>query len=234
MKSKKVDVTEAQSIDDASKLPGLFIPIMDNGMKLLRKEYMLSVIRMLIGGVIANRRFMFPDLSFPYPDTACNVMSYLFLKSGMDEMLILDTDLKFEPKHISMLLSHDVPLITGIHPKKCLGLVLPIVPLKSNPEPFAVGSPDVVEVEKAPRGIMKIQRAVFELLIDHPEVKLHYNSDLDDRMWSFWQQTPGGESDDFNFCRRYREVGGRVLVDQRCLVEHAGSAVYPIKGTYQE
>ena len=29
-------------------------------------------------------------------------------------------------------------------------------------------------------------------------------------------------------------MGGNVLVDQRCLVEHAGSAIYPIKGTYME
>lgn len=212
--------------------PSLFIPIVDNGMKLVRKEYLISIIRMLVAGVLKGRRFMFPDLSFPYPDTACNIATYWFLKSDMDEMLILDTDLSYTPKQISMLLSHDVPLITGIHPKKCPGLVFPIVPLESNPEPFSKGSPDVIEVEKAPRGIMKIQRKVFTTLMRHTEIKPCYNCDVDDTMWPFWQQTPGGESDDFNFCRRYRDMGGKVLVDQRCLVEHAGSAIYPIKGTY--
>jgi len=215
-------------------LPSLFIPVVDNGMKLVRKEYLMSIIRMLVAGVLKGRRFIFPDLSFPYPDTACNVMTYHFLGSEMDEMLILDTDLKYTPEHINMLLSHDVPLITGIHPKKCLGLMFPIVPLESNPEPFAPGSPDVVEVEKAPRGIMKVQRKVFGMLKGHPEVNQYYNCDVNDLMYNFWQQTPGGESDDFNFCRRYRDMGGRVLVDQRCLVEHAGSAIYPIKGTYTE
>ena len=174
------------------KLPSLFIPIMDNGMKLVRKEYLISVIQMLVAGVLKGRRFIFPDLSFPYPDTACNIATYWFLKSDYDEMLILDTDLKYEPSHISMLLSHDVPLITGIHPKKCLGLVFPIVPLQTNPDPFAKGSPDVVEVEKAPRGIMKIQRKVFGTLTLHPEIKRHYNCDVDDLMYNFWQQTPGG------------------------------------------
>lgn len=201
-------------------------------MKLVRKEYLMSVIGMLVAGVLKDRRFIFPDLSFPYPDTACNITTYWFLKSAMDEMLVLDTDLKYTHQHISMLLSHDVPLVTGVHPKKCLGLVFPIVPLETNPDPFQDGGPDLVEVEKAPRGIMRIKREVFEALKSHPEIKPCYNCDVDDDIWPFWQQTAGGESDDFNFCRRYREVGGRVLVDRRCLVEHAGSAIYPIKGTY--
>lgn len=221
-----------RKIPVSPELPSLFIPIMDNGMKLVRKEYLMSMIRMLVAGVLKGRRFMFPDITCPYPDAACNVATYHFLKSDMDEMLILDTDLKYTPQHITTLLSHDVPLITGIHSKKCLGLVLPIVPLESNPWPFAEGSPDVVEVEKAPRGIMKIQRSVFSELKRHPEVNACYNTYVEGDAWNFWQQTPGGESDDFNFCRRYREVGGRVLVDQRSFVGHAGGVVYPIEGTY--
>ena len=215
------------------KLPSLFIPMVDNGMKLVHKAFLMSVIGMLQAKVFEDRSVLFPDLSFPYPDTARNIATYWFLKTGMDRFVYLDTDLQYTHQHVRMLISHDdEPFVTGIHPKKQLGLVFPIVPLPENPNPFRKGSPDMVEVEKGPGGIMCLHRSVFELLKNHPEVGLHHNDDVNDDIWNFWQQTPGGESDDFNLCRRYREVGGRVMVDQRCLVKHAGSVIYPIEGTY--
>lgn len=47
----------------------------------------------------------------------------------------------------------------------------------------------------------------------------------------FWKTMPGGHSEDFDFCDRWRALGGKILVDQRITAQHEGSVVYPISGT---
>jgi hypothetical protein len=35
-----------------------------------------------------------------------------------------------------------------------------------------------------------------------------------------------------NFCKRVREVGGKVYIDNRLNVQHKGGITYPVPGTW--
>lgn len=161
-----------------------------------------------------------------------NIASNDFLRCGADEMLTIDTDVIFEPKHVQYILEHDEPLVFGMYPKKQPGLTFPIELLEEE-NPFSLDpriGPPLVEVKRVARGFMRVHRSVFYEMAPHVPVFTDENTKLKFRQ--FWQTLPGAHSEDFNFCDQWRASGGKILVDQRITAQHEGSAIYPIPGTY--
>lgn len=180
--------------------------------------------------VLRNYDVSFQAISYPYPEGALQIATQLFRESGADEMVKIDTDVKFESIHLEMLLSHDEPLVFGLYPKKKPGLEFPIEALDENKTPFAGDGPLLVEVARCAGGFMRVHRSVFDLL--EPFVECITCAETKRPQWQFWKSLPGGHSEDYAFCDLYRMHGGRILVDKRICTQHEGSAVYPIKGTY--
>lgn len=185
-------------------------------------------------GPLGKHETVLQPISYPYPDGAMNIASNDFLRAGADEMLVIDTDIRFSPRHVSFLLEHDEPLVFGLYPKKEVGLTFPMEGLTDeNPfdlNPLLPGIPPLVEVKRVARGFMRMKREVLEKMIPHvPTFKDEQSGQV---LHQFWQTLPGGHSEDFAFCDLWRKMGGRVLVDQRITAQHEGSAVYPIAGTF--
>lgn len=205
----------------------IWIPVIDNGMGLSRTSWALSMMGLLMSDVLKDRVVTACALSYPYPDGAMQMVTADFLESGLDSMLIVDTDIQFEPKHVAMLLEHDVPLVAGLYPKKQPKWEWPVVATKENPNPFDNESEILCEVECVARGFMRIDREVFEAL--KPHVPYYDDAQTKRKQWEFWKNQQGGNSEDFNFCRLYRSIGGHILIDKRAMVKHIGSITYPIR-----
>ena len=196
----------------------LFFPIVDNGLGLSRTSWGVSMFALGISSALDNCEITVESLSYPYPDGAMSIVTKLFMESDAERMITIDTDLIFTPRDVSMLLSHDVPFVAGIYPKKVRQLEFPIEPLDPNttpselfaPDPFAPGVEPLVEVKSTARGFTNIHRSVFETC------------------GSQWKNMPDGSSEDFELCQRMRAAGIKVLIDQRILLRHEGSAVYPL------
>lgn len=202
----------------------LFFPVIDNGMGLSRTSWAISMISALSG-----RDAILRAISYPYPDGAMNIATQDFLESTADEMVVIDTDLVFQRRDLDWLLEHDEPLVFGIYPKKELGLNYPIQPLPDHPDPFQDPGP-LCEMACSARGFMRVHRSVFETLA--PLVLRYTDAQTGREQSQFWRTMPGGHSEDFAFCELWRAAGGRILVDKRICLQHEGSAVYPIAGTF--
>lgn len=209
----------------------LFLPIIDNGMGLSRTSWATCLAAACLGPLRKYDVILQP-LSYPYPDGAMNIASNDFLASDADEMVVIDTDVIFEPRHLAFLLEHEVPLVFGLYPKKEVGLTFPCEWLgEENPfslTPFE--APPLVEVKRVARGFMRVHRSVFYTISNSC---LNYTDAQTGKSFlQFWKNLPGGHSEDFNFCDLCRKHGIPVLVDQRIAAQHEGSAVYPIPGTF--
>lgn len=86
-------------------------------------------------------------------------------------------------------------------------------------------------------GFMCIARRVFKKLIAADGDKLRYQQDWPPHReeFAFWRQTVRDVNgrrrfltEDWNFCYRYRELGGRVFADTGVILRHAGRAVWPL------
>ena len=196
----------------------LFYPIIDNGMGLSVTAWAVSMMGALQGESV------FCHFSTPYPGYAMDIATKQFLQSDCEEMIVIDTDLVFKPQDLAHLMEHDEPLVFGLYSKRTVRFDPPLVPLPGQEDPSK--TPGVLwEVAKTARGFMRVHRSVFEKM--QPHVKLMPNTEFGD-MHSFWPTSYDGTSEDFAFCRQWRAIGGRILIDKRVFVKHAGQVLYPV------
>jgi len=153
-------------------------------------------------------------------------------------LLFIDADIGFEPDEVYRLLALGEDLVAGRYPVKArdwakIREVARTGPADVKLESAAleyVGQPcDVAEIEArsgfctgtyAGTGFMLIRRAVLERLIAaHPETK--YRS-----IQTFPRPksvTGAYLSEDFTFCKRWRDLGGRLWLDTQSRLTHVGS-----------
>jgi hypothetical protein len=214
-------------------MDSLYFPIIENGMGLSRTRWAASLFGAGVAGILGGRRIMYEVFGHPDPSSSMNLATHSFLESGADRMIVIDTDVIFTPHHLSLLLSHDLQLVSGLYPKKVPGLEYPVMPLgdETPRQLFEKSARSPVEVACVPRGFLSVHRSVFETL--KPFVESDFAAESGERIHYFWRAKPGVMSEDFAFCFLWREHGGKVWIDQRICCQHEGSAVYPIPGTFQ-
>jgi hypothetical protein len=94
----------------------------------------------------------------------------------------------------------------------------------------------LVEVAEAPNGFMCVKRDVFARLMQayphllytpdgppgHPEAHLHW------RFYDCMVDPVSGRylSEDFAFCRLWRDIGGKIFVDLECKLNHLGQHMF--------
>jgi hypothetical protein len=93
-----------------------------------------------------------------------------------------------------------------------------------------------IEVAEAPTGFMAIRREVFlQMMAEYPD--LNYRPDGPPNnpkarfYWLFFDCMHEPEfgrylSEDFAFCRRWRDIGGKIHVDPSCSLAHLGQHLY--------
>lgn len=153
-------------------------------------------------------------------------------------LLFLDTDLVFSAEHVARLISHDLPLVCGLYPKKQRNLKW----VCNTREEFGTADPatGLQRVLYAGTGCMLIAREVFEKMAEaFPE--LRYDPDAGEpehlRYHDFFrcgvhEEPATGRrrylSEDWFFCQMAAELGYQIMVDTHVVLKHCGDCIYPI------
>jgi len=152
-----------------------------------------------------------------------NHLVWQFMQTDCTHLFFVDSDMGWKAPAILRLLSHDKELVAGIGRRKqpgppsyCANL---IIPPKICPE---TGVMAAIHVGAA---CMLIKRSCIEkMLYAYQELRYldtqanRYETALFDtemRDGKFW-------SEDYTFCRRWRDIGGDVWVDPEIWMEHVG------------
>lgn len=158
-------------------------------------------------------------------DDARNGMVHAFLESDCTDMVFIDADVAFRPENLLRLVQHDAELVAGVYPKKQDPAEFPVLPLGG--ERWA--RPDgLVEVAGAPTGFMRIARATIEKLVEaHKDRHFYPQGPTDGRPHPILFERTLEESrrwsGDYSFCRKWRAIGGKVLIDPEMDFGHVGS-----------
>lgn len=207
----------------------IFLAVQDNGMGLSTTRWAISMMGACLH-VLRDYNVEVRHISNPYPHHGMNIASDYFVKSKADEMLIIDTDLKFDPSDLTKLLSHDVPFVSGLYTKKMPGMNFVAAALPGDTNPFAQdGRPVLREFARVAKGFLRLKREVFDILEPNRAVVIDPRDG--GSMVEYWMCLPGGHSEDFELCDKWRELGGRVMVDVSIIVQHEGMALHPILET---
>ena len=166
---------------------------------------------------------------------ARNVIATTFLESDCSDLIMIDDDVAWQQGAIARMIAHPVDLVAGAYPARGENAGPPFImrPIQTEKnEIFFDKKTGLIEVEGVPAGFLRISKRAMTDLADARKDRWYEDQtapgmkirDLFD--FAFEPDTHCYFSEDYTFCRRYREIGGQVWVDPELMLHHTGSKCY--------
>ena len=154
-------------------------------------------------------------------DDSRNRLARDFLESSCTDLVFLDADVRWPEKNMLDLLRYKRDVVAGIYPKKHSDDVYPVLLIEGEIWSDRDG---LIEVEAVPTGFLRITRKAMQMLSDTAE---HYNAKNDGSgsiPCIFERETVKGIrwGGDYNFCRKWRALGGKIYIAPEMRFEHSG------------
>jgi len=168
-------------------------------------------------------------------------------------ILFCDADIGFAPENLFRLLAADKPVVGGVYPLKfvdwekaraaakadapdllaaSLGYVIRFIPTPDSSVEIEGGMAKVAYVGT---GFLLVARAAMRGLVDaHPELTARMGDMVDGRaeqavmVFETMIEPETGQylSEDYAFCRRWRDLGGEIWADFEARLTHIGHTAY--------
>ena len=198
-------------------------------------------------GVPINFEYIFHESLIP---RARNYLVDMFLQSEATHCMFIDADIVFQAQDVFNLIAQDKDVIGGCYPKKAINwqniqsivrrhrfadpeqlaqltgdhLYTPLEPPTSLEQP--------VEVGEIGTGFLMIKREVFERFrMAYPKLSFvaDHRETANRRMHAFFDcYIEDGRylSEDYAFCHRWRDIGGKIYACPWMKLQHVGQYVY--------
>jgi len=156
---------------------------------------------------------------------ARNSCAAKFLAGDATHLMFVDADIQFRAEDINKLVSHDKEIVGGIYPQKTLPPKMVVNTLDNGKR-----EGDLVEVGTLGTGFMLIKRVVFQAMIEEGAQKytdaIGLSSVENDNQYDFFNCTIDSNgrylTEDWSFCRRWRQLGGQIWADITIPLVHVG------------
>lgn len=171
-----------------------------------------------------------------YPSTAavdrtrCD-MATAALDEGFDELIWIDSDIRFDPDDVAKLRAHELPLVAGVYAKKGVqDLALHIEPGLRELRMGEGGG--LYDVRYVGAGFLCTRRAVYEdiqRVFSLPVCNTQFGARTVPYFLPMVLPDAGAYwylGEDYAFCERARQAGYRIAVDTTIRLGHIGSYTY--------
>ena len=156
---------------------------------------------------------------------ARNSCAAKFLSEDCTHLIFVDADIQFNPRDIVKLVGHDKDIVGGIYPQKTLPPKMVVNTLDN-----AKTEGDLIEVGTLGTGFMLVKRTVFEQMIsagatpygDDIGLSDTENNNQDDFFNCTIDSNGRYLTEDWSFCRKWRELGGEIWADTTVALAHVG------------
>ena len=179
----------------------------------------------------------------PYIVTARNVLVKKFIESDCDCLVFVDCDLSFSRNAIKKLIESGKDVCVGAYPFKEDQRFFSVKPVTKEKKITAVeiNGDLYIELVYGATGLMCIKRNVLERMIVEYNV-LNYIT-RDGKLYSLFDtghfndigeystEKPEWVGEDYNFCRRWRALGGKIWCYPNIDFEHIGNG-HTSRGNY--
>ncbi len=183
-----------------------------------------------------------------------NIVGHFLENKLGTHLLFVDADIAYDPAQVFRLLDFNVDMAAGVYPtkridwKRVASMVKAGVPnLESSALSYVLEFEDPAKIENkngfarvryAGTGFLMIQRQVLVKMIEaYPELRYTRENQAEDPLrGSPWRsalfncmidkETGVYLSEDYSFCRRWRDLGGEIWVDLRSQLAHTGSMTF--------
>lgn len=151
-----------------------------------------------------------------------------FLESDCDTLVFVDSDVCWEAGALLKLLDAPVDMVAGIYPQR-KDPVAYCVKWLDRPELIAENG--LLEVAGVPAGFMKLSRKQLESMVEqYPDSEFYVEAAKDKKAWALFADYRIGKhkmGEDYAFCRRWTDMGGKVWIDPEIKMGHIGNKTFP-------
>lgn len=161
-----------------------------------------------------------------------NLVSKFLYNKKATHLMFIDSDIRWRPEYIPMLLDVDKDVVCGLYPMKSIP---PKFVINTVPDSHKEGP--LEEVKTAGTGFMLVKRHVIEeMCVAYPHLKYNDNvgigKEYEPYMFALFDTSIDKDknylSEDWTFCYRWREMGNKVWVHKGIILDHQGT--YTFKG----
>ena len=148
-----------------------------------------------------------------------------FLDSPCDVLVFVDSDVCWEAGSLLKLVDHPVDMAAGIYPQRKDPVTFS-VRWKEDKELWADPDTGLLEVLGVPFGFVKLTRACLEKMVaQYPNTEFHCETAPNSTAWGLFEDYRIGRlkfGEDYAFCRRWTDMGGKVWIDPEIKFGHIG------------
>lgn len=152
-----------------------------------------------------------------------------FLASDCDTLVFIDSDVSWEAGALLKLVDYPVDMVAGIYPQR-KDPINYCVKWKGTGELWADPATGLLEVEGVPAGFMKLSRKQLEAMVEqYPDTEFYVENAPDQKAWALFCDYRIGKhkmGEDYAFCRRWVDMGGKVWVDPEIKMGHIGNKTF--------
>jgi hypothetical protein len=160
------------------------------------------------------------------------VITTNFYHSDCDELIFIDSDVCWQKGALLKLIDAPVDVVAGIYPTRCDPIQYTLKYL-DKPELWADPETKLLEVEAVPTGFLKLTRNCIEKMIEAYPEKYWNGKAVGEQFWPLYEsyiKTKDGvgykHGEDYSFCYRWRDIGGKIWVDPEIKMGHMGNKLY--------
>jgi len=177
----------------------------------------------------------------------CISIARFLYKSDADYFVFIDADIHFDPASVIRLVKSDYDVSVAVYPKKVIMWDQANFAVFNKPEanlamagsslvmnfksPNSKITDGFVEVLDGPTGFMCLKRSAIQKMYDaYPNLMCindHQNKDLEEYCAIFdCMIDPENRrylSEDYAFCRRWQQIGGKIYADVTTTLGHVGN-----------
>ena len=152
-----------------------------------------------------------------------------FVRSDCNTLVFVDDDVFWNPGALLQLIDYPVDVVGGIYPKKQEPLAWPFK-IEEKEEYPTDPETGLIEVLGLPGGFLKISKDCANKMIEaYPRQTLRSVSEHT-QFWPLFDpyEMPDGNrlSEDFSFCQRWIDIGGKVWANLEFELGHIGYKTY--------
>ena len=153
----------------------------------------------------------------PLIQLARNKLLSLFIESDCDELVFIDSDQAWAPEDLLKLINIDKDFVGA-----------PVIFKNSNRYNVSfesLSNEDLIKVDSVGTGFLKISKKVAKAVSD---ISQEYKDGESSNRMAFEVKVINGNiiSEDFVFCKKWKDLGGEVFIDPSINPYHIGSASF--------
>jgi hypothetical protein len=151
-----------------------------------------------------------------------------FLQSDSTDLVLIDHDVHWEAGALLRLLDHPVDFVAGIYPYRRDPIEYPVRWADAK-ELWADPKTGLIEVSGVATGFLRITRKALVALTEKYKDLEYLSAKYPAPVVGLFEPYRIGKaklSEDFSFCRRWTDMGGKIWVDPEIAMGHIGNKVF--------